>query len=201
MSKKQKKIPEKGGKKKKAIHDSEYIAYCEHGDSAAVFIMRDIQNTVNVEGKWIDVLSIKTRAENVIKSGWHDFEYFEVELFPKKIRPKYLKDMTDEEKKYETWKTAQEDIFLQRVKGYKGTKYIVFPCIDVQKVTVTKMKMQIVDIILEMFDTETNKWIDCGHGPVPPGRKYQRKEIKKEMPEVTSKTHQEYKILKIAQFL
>lgn len=194
MSKKQKKIPEKGGKKKKAIHDSEYIAYCEHGDSAAVFIMRDIQNTVNVEGKWIDVLSIKTRAENVIKSGWHDFEYFEVELFPKKIRPKYLKDMTDEEKKYETWKTAHTDITQQRNNGFIGRKYIVYPYIDI--VRIPEKREIISDIVLEMFDPETNEWIDRGHGPVPKGYEYRKKEIEYE--EVREATEDfQYKIRKI----
>ena len=201
MSKMKTEIPEKGGKEKKKIHDSEYIAYCEHGDSAAVFIMRDIQNKVNVEGKWIDVLSIKARAENVIRTGWHDFECFEVELFPKKITPKYSEKMTKDEKHYLTWQTAQRDIFLQRNQGYKGTKYIVFPYIYVSQIAVPQKKMQIVDIILEMFDPVTNSWIDCGHGPVPPGYEYRCKKIKQEMPEVIYKTHQEYKILKVAQVL
>lgn len=193
MSKKQKKIPEKGEKKKKAIHDSEYIAYCEHGDSAAVFIMRDIQNTVNVKGKWIDVLSIKTRAENVIKSGWHDFEYFEVELFPKRILPEYKEHMTEDEKHYLTWQTAKFDIMTQRNKGYKGKKYRVYPYIDVKYVR--EERTRVTDIILEMFDPNKNEWVNCGHGPVPNGCEY--RSIKKSEKVEVVKEIRKYKVRKV----
>lgn len=183
MSRNHTKIQEKGGKRRKK-YDSEYIAYCKNGDSAAVFIMRDIQDTVSTDDKWIDVLSKKIRWS---ESGWHDFEYFEVELFPKKIRPVYSKFMTDSEKKYETWKTAQSDIQQQRNNGYKGIKYRVYPCIDVSYIYVERTRA--TDITLEVFDPKKNAWIDYGHGPVPRGAEYRsnkrfekdivRKEIRK----------------------
>ena len=37
-------------------HDAEYISYIESGESAAVFIVRDIVNSIDTTGKWIDVI-------------------------------------------------------------------------------------------------------------------------------------------------
>ncbi|MBR0061509.1 MAG: hypothetical protein IJP68_08515, partial [Selenomonadaceae bacterium] len=44
--------------KEKIQYDAEYISYVEHGESAAVFITRDIVKSIKTKGKWIDVLSI-----------------------------------------------------------------------------------------------------------------------------------------------
>ena len=41
-------------------HDTEYISYIESGESAAVFIVRDIVNSIDTSGKWIDVISLNT---------------------------------------------------------------------------------------------------------------------------------------------
>ena len=191
MSRNQKGKYEKGGKKKRTHYDSEYIAYCKHGDSAAVFIMRDIQNKVNVEWKWIDVTKKKIRWSD---KNWHDFEFFEVELFPVKVHPVYTEFMTDDEKKYETWQTARNDIFQQRLKGYHGRKYRVYPYIDVSYAY--KERTRIIDMTLEMFDPETNEWVDCGHGPVPKGYKYRRKIIESETVREPIEIRQ-YKIRKI----
>ena len=38
-------------------NDPEYISYLQNGDSAAVFIVRDIVKSVNTSGMWIDILS------------------------------------------------------------------------------------------------------------------------------------------------
>lgn len=121
------------GKKKKrkdGIYDPEYIAYCEHGDSAAVFIMRDIQKNVDTTGFWIDIIEsdhrlVKKRNSEGFYRTLHDFKYFVVELFPRVTKPDYAGCWTDDEKRYETWATAKGDIFRHRASGYVGRKYRV----------------------------------------------------------------------------
>ena len=68
-------------------NDPEYISYLQNGDSAAVFIVRDIVKSVNTSG---------------------------IELFPRKIKPVYPEYSSIADKKYITWKTANEDISKQR---------------------------------------------------------------------------------------
>ena len=121
------------GKKKRGkdgIYDSEYIAYCEHGDSAAVFIMRDIQKNVDTTGFWIDIIKSDHRLVEVYNSEWecrllHDFKYFVVELFPRVTKPDYTDCWTKEEMRYITWATAMGDIRTHRASGYVGRKYRV----------------------------------------------------------------------------
>ena len=38
----------------KIKYDSEYISYVEHGDSAAVFIVRDLVKNIDTSKMWID---------------------------------------------------------------------------------------------------------------------------------------------------
>lgn len=45
----------------KIKYDSEYISYVEHGDSAAVFIVRDLVKNIDTSKMWIDI--IKTWGE------------------------------------------------------------------------------------------------------------------------------------------
>lgn len=105
----------------KKIYDAEYISYVESGESAAVFITRDIADEINTQGKWIDVIDLSTYD----KHGRKAFNYFIVELFDRKIWPVYSKDSDDATKKYITWHTSHKDIAEQRSKGIRGSKYIV----------------------------------------------------------------------------
>ena len=69
-------------------HDSEYISYIESGESAAVFIVRDIVNSIDTKGKWVDVISLNT----YYKRGAGDrmaFNWIIVELIPRIMKPKY----------------------------------------------------------------------------------------------------------------
>lgn len=45
------------GSQNKIKHDSAYTSYVEHGDSAAVFIVRDVVRSIDTSGMWIDVIS------------------------------------------------------------------------------------------------------------------------------------------------
>ncbi len=111
----------------KPKYDPEYISYVESGESAAVFITRDIVRSIDTTGKWVDVLRTKGHRRNVgndryVNYKW-DFKWIEVELFPRKHRPVYSSNMTDEQKKYVTWQTATDDIDMLRDKGYVGAKF------------------------------------------------------------------------------
>lgn len=104
-------------------HDSEYISYIESGESAAVFIVRDIVNSIDTKGKWVDVISLNT----YYKRGAGDrmaFNWIIVELFPRKMQPKYDKN-DSAHNRYLTWVTAHEDIAKQRQAGFHGETYLV----------------------------------------------------------------------------
>jgi hypothetical protein len=105
-------------------YDSKYISYVENGDSAAVFIARDIAEDIDTYGMWIDV--IKTSGYKNRYDKW-DFSNITIELFPRKTRPIYPEGSSTEDKKYITWKTANEDIDKQRQRGYRGEKFTICP--------------------------------------------------------------------------
>lgn len=108
----------------KIKYDSAYISYVTNGDSAAIFIVRDIVRSIDTSGMWIDVLNTSGYKNNYDK--W-DFSNITVELFPRKTRPVYPEYASTEDKKYITWKTANEDIAKQRSHGYKGQKFTICP--------------------------------------------------------------------------
>ena len=104
-------------------HDSEYISYVESGESAAVFIVRDIVNSINTKGKWVDIISVSTYFKKGAEDR-HAFNWIIAELFPRKMTPKY--DSLDAaHNRYLTWITANEDIANQREAGFCGEKYLV----------------------------------------------------------------------------
>ena len=106
----------------KRKYDADYIAYIESGESAAVFVARDIVGTIDTSGKWIDILKLEGSKN---KYGQWDLKHFTIELFPRKNFPHYPNNATIDEKKYITWKTAIEDISEQRSSGYVGIKYMI----------------------------------------------------------------------------
>lgn len=108
----------------KKKYDAAYISYVESGESAAVFVARDIVRSIDTTGMWIDILDIKGCKNN--KGRW-DFVYFSFELFPRKRHPKYPPGISDEGKKYITWQTAHADISEQRRGGYRGTRFRICP--------------------------------------------------------------------------
>ena len=104
-------------------YDSDYISYVENGESAAVFIVRDIVNSINTKGKWVDVISLSTYFKKGAGDR-HAFNWIIAELFPRKMTPEY--DNRDSERnRYLTWFTAHVDIAKQRETGFCGEKYLV----------------------------------------------------------------------------
>ena len=108
----------------KIKYDSAYISYVANGGSAAVFIVRDIVRSIDTSGMWIDVISTSGYKNEF---GKWDFSSITIELFPRKIRPIYPKYVSTEDKKFITWKTANEDIAKQRLQGYRGKKFTICP--------------------------------------------------------------------------
>ena len=149
--------------KQKIKYDAEYIRYVENGESAAVFITRDIVKAINTKGKWIDVLDVAgTKFEYqklfVGKESYHfeldtawDFEFFDVELFPRKTNPFYPEHASDDEKKYITWQTAHEDISLLRSHGYKGPKFHIVP-------KLVNYNDNVYDVVSAFWDKKSKRW-------------------------------------------
>ena len=108
----------------KIKYDADYISYVESGESSAVFVTRDIVRSIDTSGMWIDILNLEGNKND---DGRWDFKHFTIELFPRRKHPTYPEDVSDEDKKYITWKTAHEDIAEQRNRGYKGTKFRIIP--------------------------------------------------------------------------
>ena len=108
----------------KKKYDAAYISYVKSGESAAVFVVRDIVKAINTTGKWKDVLDIVGYKN---QDGQWDFEYFTVELFPRKTQPQYPAWASEEDKKYITWQTAHADIDRQRRQGYRGVRFKICP--------------------------------------------------------------------------
>ncbi len=102
-------------------YDAEYIRYVESGESAAVFVVRDVVQAINTSGKWIDIISLDCYDE---EPDGKAFNWIVCELFPRKIQPQYIDEDTDYNR-YITWKTAHDDISQQRRKGGKGPKFLV----------------------------------------------------------------------------
>ena len=70
---------------------------------------------------WVDVVSMNTYYKR--GSGNIAFNWIVVELFPRKIKPKY--DADPDYNRYLTWLTAHEDIEKQRDSGFHGEKFLV----------------------------------------------------------------------------
>lgn len=104
-------------------HDAEYISYIKSGESAAVFIVRDIVNSIDTNGKWVDVISLNSYYKRGAE-GRMAFNWIIVELFPRKMQPKYDKN-DSAHNRYLTWVTAHEDIARQRQTGFHGDKYLI----------------------------------------------------------------------------
>jgi hypothetical protein len=112
---------EKYDKKK---YSAEYISYVENGESAAVYITRDIVDAIDTKGQWIDI--IQSKGDKNVDRRW-DFEWFTIELFPRINQPDYPSGASEDDKKYITWQTAHKDIENLRAVGFKGQKYKIWP--------------------------------------------------------------------------
>ena len=134
-------------------HDAEYIRYVESGESAAVFVVRDVVQAVNTSGKWISIVSMNSRIEE--PNGWA-FDWIVCELFPRKIQPEYIGEDTDYNR-YITWKTAQLDIAQQRSKGYSGPKFLVL-CRLINHNKGKYITLKLASVVMKYHDSNGNVW-------------------------------------------
>ena len=70
--------------------DKDYLDYIDSGESAAVYIVKNIVKSLDTKNMWVDVVSINTYYKR--GSGNIAFNWIIVELFPRKIKPKYDTD-------------------------------------------------------------------------------------------------------------
>ena len=96
--------------------DKNYLDYIDSGESAAVYIVKNIVKSLDTKNMWVDVVSLSTYCKR--GSGNIAFNWIIVELFPRKIKPKY--DTDPDYNRYLTWLTAHEDIEKQRDSGFHG---------------------------------------------------------------------------------
>ena len=93
--------------------DKDYLDYIDSGESAAVYIVKNIIKSLDTKNMWVDVVSLSTYCKR--DSGNIAFNWIIVELFPRKIKPKY--DTDPDYNRYLTWLTAHEDMEKQRDSG------------------------------------------------------------------------------------
>ncbi len=146
---------QKSEQKSKIKYDAEYIRYLEYGESAAVFITRDLVETINTKGKWIDISAIDYGKKLSGRGVYWDFKSFVAELFPRKMQPVYPQYASDAEIKYITWQTAHADINAQRAAGYVGPKYKIRP----QLLNTNAGKFNIVKAV---YSKKFDDWRDIG---------------------------------------
>ena len=101
---------------------AQYFDYMKSEEATVVFIVKNLIADVDTNRKWIDVVSFDsygTRGDKIA------FNYIVIELFDRKMFPKYPKGAETRLKKAITWKTAHEDIAKQRTIGVKGIKFLI----------------------------------------------------------------------------
>ncbi|MBF6633593.1 MAG: hypothetical protein ITG06_05895, partial [Planococcus sp. (in: Bacteria)] len=74
-------------------YDAAYIAYVKSSESTAVLIVRDMVKDIDTKGKWIDVRHMEKRF---LSHADEDFSFIIVELFSRKQKPTYSKQMAEE---------------------------------------------------------------------------------------------------------
>lgn len=162
--------------------DSDYISYVSSGESAAVYIVRDIASDVNTEGMWIDIISFNTYQKRGAEERWA-FNWIIAELFPRKLIPEYIDESSGygeryirEYNRYLTWSTAHKDINRQRRRGYNGPMYLVL-C-DLVNVNSNKFKVRTIYAKKYWEPQEAYRNMEIKE-PVEPEWTYKIREVKK----------------------
>lgn len=171
-------------KSHKMQNDSEYLFYIESGESAAVFIIRDVCKSIDTSGYWIAIIDAPIN-KTIDKYGKkiRDFKFIDFELFPRTIKPDYKSSISDEEIKYITWLTANKDIEQQRKNGVKGIHYSIVPILYNKNAGKTRKKTGLWNNTFHRFVPEKWKTSSCEYRtvnvPITPNWKYSIKSIKK----------------------
>lgn len=112
-------------KNKYDLLKDEYSRYSKTDEAAAVFFVKKLVFTIDTKGKWIDVISSERYDCYDNKPA---FKNVKIELFERKIKPKYPRDADEMLIRAITWKAAHEDIGKQRSCGIRGPLFEITGC-------------------------------------------------------------------------
>ncbi len=101
---------------------NDYFDYLKSEEATIVNIVKNLVKDLNTKKKWVDVVDFDCWGS---RGGKYAFNYIVVELFDRKIYPKYPHNADLNIKKAITWKTCHDDIEKQRSKGIKGTMFLI----------------------------------------------------------------------------
>lgn len=99
-----------------------YVDYLKTEEATIVFIVKNLVDSLDTKRKWIDVVDFDAYGSKGDKIA---FNYIIVELFERKLFPKYPKGADIKLKKAITWKTAHDDVTKQRSNGVRGTMFLI----------------------------------------------------------------------------
>lgn len=106
-----------------------YKDYLKSTEASAVYLVKKYVQQIEAGKKWIDIVSCDSYYHRTEKPA---FNYIIIEIFDKKKFPVYpikLKNQNDFEYrqicKAITWNVSHDDINAQRIKGLRGSIYLV----------------------------------------------------------------------------
>ncbi len=102
-----------------------YLRYLKSDEATAVYFVKNLESSIETKEKWIDVIYSEKYPDC---DGKPAFKILTIELFKRKIKPKYPKDADEMLKKAITWKAAHDDIQTQRSNGIRGPVYQITGC-------------------------------------------------------------------------
>ena len=99
-----------------------YGLYLRSNEAAAVYFVKNFVSNLDTKDKWIDIISSEKYPNYDNKPA---FKNVKIELFERKIKPKYPKDADVMLRRTITWEAAHKDIAEQRFNGIQGTVFQV----------------------------------------------------------------------------
>jgi len=102
----------------------EYLRYLKSDEAAAVYFVKNLVSSIETKGKWIHVISCDRYLDHD-QDNKPKFRNLTIELFERKVKPKYPQNADTSLKRAITWKTSHEDIDNQRSCGIRGPVFLV----------------------------------------------------------------------------
>lgn len=109
----------------------EYSNYLRSEEATVVYLAKYVAEELDTKNKWINVVDYDNWGYkiNLDKNGNEieklAFNYIIVELYQRKINPKYPEDADRRLKRAITWKASHEDISAQRSQGIRGPMFLI----------------------------------------------------------------------------
>ena len=99
-----------------------YLGYMRTEEPTIVFIAKNLVKDLDTKKKWIHVVDFDCWG---IRGRKFAFNYIIVELFDRKLHPKYPEDANEQMRKAITWQAAHDDIAQQKAKGIMGPMFLI----------------------------------------------------------------------------